>query len=76
MIETSITESMKKRYKDLHPLIFHRSAEKAKSPGELFDILETLPDEYPIVWDDEGRRWKHTDDVTQAEKFNLGDSSC
>ena len=75
MIENSIIESLKERYKNVHPLIFHRSAERAKTAGELFDILETFPSKYPVVWDDEKHRWKHTDDFTQVEKFNLlGDS--
>ena len=36
-----IQDALKKRYSDLHPLIFHRSLDKTKTNGELFDILET-----------------------------------
>lgn len=56
-----IQRSLRKRYPNLHPLIFQRSCEKAKTHGELFDILETIPKKKPIVWDDEKRRWVTTD---------------
>jgi hypothetical protein len=58
--------ALKNRYPNLHPLIFKRSLEKAKSNGELFDILEEIPDEYPLIWDEKKRRWKNTDDLLQG----------
>lgn len=62
-----IQEAMRERYAHLHSLVFQRSVDKAKTHGELFDILETIPDEYPIVWDEEARRWVHTKDLLQAK---------
>jgi hypothetical protein len=52
--------ALKKRYAHLHPLLFQRSLEKAKSDVELFDILSRIG-EYPIIWDEDERTWKKTD---------------
>lgn len=61
-----VQDALKKRYDKLHPLIFQRSLDKAKTNGELFDILESIPAEYPIVWNEETRSWKHTKDLLQT----------
>lgn len=55
--ESSLLEGFRQRYKSIHPLIFWRSLEKAKTAGELFDILEGVPVRYPIVWSEEKRCW-------------------
>lgn len=52
-----IQKSLKDRYYHIHPLIFYRSCEKSRTNGELFDILESMPKSYPIVWDEEKRKW-------------------
>jgi hypothetical protein len=62
-----VQEAMKERYAHIHPLIFQRSLERSKNDSELFDILETIPDEFPIVWDDEKRSWVTTEDLIQSE---------
>ena len=56
-MKTEVVESLKKRY-NLHPLMFHRSLERAKTEGELFDILEDCPKDYPLKWDEDSNRWK------------------
>lgn len=61
-----VAEGLRKRYPKLHPLMFKRSVEKARSHGELFDILESIPDDFPVIWDDHLRRWVITDDLMQA----------
>lgn len=71
MISKDVPEKLKERYLGLHPLIFHRSVERAESVVELFDILETIPTEYPIIWDEKTKRWHHTDDISQVGKFDL-----
>lgn len=53
-----IKDSFRKRYSYIHPLILARSAEKANTEGELFDILEDFPLEVPVVWSESKRRWK------------------
>lgn len=47
---------LRQRYGSLHPLLFSRSVEKAKTVSELFDILDTVPD-LPVTWDETKRRW-------------------
>jgi hypothetical protein len=51
MIEQKIIDSLKEKFADVHPLVFQRSLEHAKTAGELFDILDTLPD-LPFTWDE------------------------
>ena len=62
-------KALKERYSHLHPLIFHRSLEKSNSDGELFDILDSVPEELPVVWDEEDRRWVHTTDILQGKNI-------
>lgn len=69
MIEENVLTGLRNRYPAVHPLIFHRSAEKAKSGGELFDILETIPVNYPIIWSEEWRQWVTTSDIFQAQTY-------
>lgn len=61
-----VQKGLQNRYSHLHPLLFLRSLEKSNSNVELFDILETVPAEYPVFWCDEDRCWKHTDDLLQG----------
>jgi len=65
-----VQEALKKRYPHIHPLLFQRACEKARTNGELFDMLETMPEEYPIVWDEERREWVVTD-LLQSENAKL-----
>ena len=69
MIESKVIEALKKRYTDIHPLIFQRSLEHASTVGELFDILEGIPKQYPIFWDEVQKCWIHTNDFTFSKKF-------
>lgn len=61
-----VQKGLRKRHPDMHPLLFQRSLEKARSNGELFDILEGVPAEFPLVWDEEARVWRTTDNLLQA----------
>jgi hypothetical protein len=60
---------LQSHYSYVHPLLFQRSVEKARSPGDLFDILDTIPSKFPITWDDSQRRWVISDDMLQAKSF-------
>jgi hypothetical protein len=71
-IRPDFLEKIKNSYSYIHPLIFHRSVEKTNSEVELFDILDSLPQEYPVVWSEADRRWVTTRDLVQTEKFDLG----
>lgn len=65
-----VQNALKLRYSNIHPLLFQRSLEKAETDGQLFDILETLPKEHPIVWDEVNHCWKHTKDLLQGNFSN------
>lgn len=65
MDETQL--ALKTRYAYVHPLIFQRSLDKAKTNGELFDILESIPEEMPITWNEKDRCWKHSKDLLQID---------
>jgi hypothetical protein len=71
MIDQETSLNMRKQYKDVIPLVFHRSVEYAKDAGDLFDILEALPKELPVIWDSEKHRWVTTDDLTQSRQFEM-----
>ena len=64
-----IVESLRVRYAHLHPLLVHRSIDRARSDGDLFDILDTIPADLPIVWDESAYRWALTDDLFQSRDF-------
>jgi hypothetical protein len=68
-MEESELDGFKKRYSHLHPLIVHRSAERARDASDLFDILENFPEKYPVVWDEKAHSWKHESDVILSEQL-------
>lgn len=63
LIDESYLNKLKKRYPNLHPLILYRSIERAKNSSDLFEILETIPEKPPIVWDEDKRCWRKEPDV-------------
>ena len=66
MINDDLKDKMKQRYEHIHPLLFQRSYEYSRSAGELFDILESLP-EPPFAWNQKIRRWMTLDDLTNVK---------
>lgn len=68
MIPDNLVIKLKERYSDIDPLVFHRSVERAKTPGHLFDILESIP-EYPIIWSDIDNCWITCNDLYLSEEF-------
>ena len=56
-MDTEIVQNLVERYDRLPVLILQRSVERAVSEVELFDILDTVPSDYPLVWDNKCRRW-------------------
>jgi len=69
MISEELLNSLKTKYASIHPLLFQRSKERAKTAGELFDLLDTMPDKFPITWNEESKRWLTTTDLFQAKLF-------
>lgn len=56
MISNETKEALKSKYK-LHPLIFARSLERAKNDVELFDLLDSFPNKFPVKWCDSNYCW-------------------
>ena len=69
MITEEIVKVLKTKYTSVHPLMFHRSKERSKTAGDLFDILDTIPTEFPIIWSEENKKWVTTKDLFQASLF-------
>jgi hypothetical protein len=69
MLDSNVVAKLKERYPKIHPLLFHRSIEHAKSNGHLFDILETVPEGLPIIWSDQENCWVRCTDVYQSREF-------
>jgi len=69
MLDANVVAKLKERYPNLHPMIFHRSVERAKSLGNLFDILETIPDGFPLIWSDSQGCWIICTDIYQSKEF-------
>lgn len=57
MVMDKIQLAIRDRYSGIHPLLFHRSLEKSKTNVELFDLLDSMPDEFPLVWEEQSRKW-------------------
>lgn len=74
LFDENAIEKLRVRYANLHPLIFHRSMERAKSLVELFDILETVPKNYPIVWCEKTNRWKEEKDLFLMDEEFFSDT--
>ena len=73
LIDTDVLNGLRERYSHIHPLIFHRSSERATSAGDLFDILDDFPDTYPVMWSEEQHSWVATDDLTQQKNFDISE---
>jgi hypothetical protein len=69
MIDKNALENIKNKYKNVHPLMFTRSVEKSKTNGELFDIVSTIPEEFPIIWNESKKRWVVTNDIFLSNEF-------
>ena len=69
MLDSEVIQKLKLRYPDIHPLIFHRSIEHAKTNGELFDILDTVPIKYPIIWCENTSKWISISDQYLSDDF-------
>lgn len=67
MISEDLLDSFRNKYKNVHPLVFHRSVEKAKDANNLFDILEDIP-ETPFFWDDGIKKWVNNYDFICLDK--------
>jgi hypothetical protein len=69
MVNHAIAKSLKQRYNNIHPLVFQRSLDRAIDDTDLFDILDSFPNKYPVVWNNNERRWIVTDDLFLKSSF-------
>ena len=65
--QKEVVAKLRERYKTVHPVVFQRMFERAKNEVELFDILDTMPTSYPLVWDIEKRRLSATMNILTRE---------
>lgn len=58
-------EKLRKKFDNVHPLIFERSFEYSKDVSELWDILSSIPEKMPIKWCFKSRKWitEHIEDI-------------
>jgi len=69
MIDSNVVQSLKFKFAHIHPLAFHRSLERAKSVGDLFDILSSFDEaKFPIIWDENEHKWVYTDNLFQSKE--------
>lgn len=54
--QRDIVEKLRLRYSKVHPVLFQRILEKSINETELFDILDTIPDSFPLIFDNDTRR--------------------
>jgi len=71
-LNSETKEKLRDRYRHVHPLVFHRSCERATSDVDLFDILENLPEKRPVYWSEDDHGWVCTQDLLLAKNFKLG----
>lgn len=63
-----VLKGLKERYRNIHPLIFQRSLERATSETDLFDILYKIPN-LPIVWNEKDHCWAKENDILCIKKL-------
>jgi hypothetical protein len=44
--------------------------ERSKTNGQLFDVLDTIPDKFPIAWCEESNCWIVVKDPYLSDDFN------
>jgi hypothetical protein len=59
-----VQKALQQRYAHLHPLLFRRSLEKARTDVELFDLLDSIKT-YPLTWDEESHSWENATLIPQ-----------
>lgn len=68
--DKELIDKLKKQYDWMHPLVFHRSVERAINSSNLFEILESVPKSGIFVWDELKSCWGVTKDLTRSKNFD------
>lgn len=64
MSSDELVKKLKERYNNIHPLLFARCRERARTDDEFFNFLEDLSThnwDEPVKWDDENRTFSNCD---------------
>lgn len=67
IMQLDIIKKLRERYNQMHPVMFIRSIERSKSPAELFDILDSFPNKFPIKWSEQDKKWVYTDNLPKRD---------
>lgn len=57
VMKHEVVRKLRERYQGVPQVIFIRSLEKARTLGDLFDIVSTAPTKFPLEWNSNERRW-------------------
>jgi len=71
MISPEIINSIKEQFPDIHPLLFHRTVERAENAAHLYTLLLEVPTEFPIIWNEERYVWEHDPDIFLSSRFKV-----
>jgi hypothetical protein len=61
--DIELLKKLKERYDHVDPIVFLKTVGLVETPGELFDVLEDIPKDYPIVWNPDTKKWVKTIDL-------------
>lgn len=65
--QKQIVAALRKRYAAIPEVLFQRSLALCQDEVELFDVLDTMLDSYPLVWDKTDRRWRKVSELLGGE---------
>jgi len=57
IMKREVIRKLRERYLNVPQVLFICSLQKAKTLGDLLDILDTFPADFPVEWDGQERRW-------------------
>jgi DNA-directed RNA polymerase subunit K/omega len=65
--QIGIVKKLRDRY-SIHSVIFQRAFETAKNETELFDVLDTIGENFPLIWNNDKNRLVNVDDFFELNK--------
>lgn len=71
MINEAGIRNLRERYFNINPLMFQRCVSLSNSLGELFDMLEDVPNKYPLIWCRVKRKWVVLEDIITFKAEDL-----
>lgn len=65
IMSLNIIKKLRERYSEMHPVMFIRSIERSKDATDLFDILDSFPNKFPVKWSEQERRWVYSGNLSE-----------